>query len=90
VRVLSVVTTRIRWSGLLLLAAITAGPACAQNQERAQNQELTFSLGGIPGQTRSLQGSAGRARISADRSFEITAIVSWGQRSPLSMAKLNL
>jgi len=71
VRVLSVGTTRIRWSGLLLLAAITAGPARAENQERAQNQELTFSLGGIPGQTRSLQGSAGRARISADRSFGI-------------------
>ncbi len=70
-RVLSVGTTRIRWSGLLLLAAITAGPARAENQERAQNQELTFSLGGIPGQTRSLQGSAGRARISADRSFGI-------------------
>ena len=70
-RVLSVGTRRIRWSGLLLLAAITAGPARTQNQERAQNQELTFSLGGIPGQTRSFQGSAGGAQISADRSFGI-------------------
>jgi len=70
-RVLPVGTRRIRWFGLLLLAAITAGPARAQHQERAQNQELTFSLGGIPGQTRSFQGSAGRAQISADRSFGI-------------------
>jgi hypothetical protein len=70
-RVLPVGTRRVRWSGLLLLAAITAGPARAENQERAQNQELTFSLGGIPGQTRSFQGLAGRAQISADRSFGI-------------------
>ena len=57
---------RIRWSGLLLLVtAIVAGPA------RGQNQELTFSLGGIPGQARSFQGSAGTAQISADRSFGI-------------------
>jgi hypothetical protein len=71
VRVSSVGTSRIRWSGLLLLVAITAGPACAQNQEGAYNQELTFSLGGIPGQTRSFQGSAGGAQISADRSFGV-------------------
>jgi hypothetical protein len=58
-------------SGLLLLAAITAGPARAQNQGQAQNQELTFSFGGIPGQTHSFQGSAGSAQISADRSFGI-------------------
>src|SRR5258708_38890578 len=57
---------RIRWSGLLLLvSAIVAGSA------RGQNQELTFSLGGIPGQTRSFQSSAGTAQISADRSFGI-------------------
>ena len=57
---------RIRWSGLLLLvSAIVAGPA------RGQNQELSFSLGGIPGQTRSFQSSAGTAQISADRSFGI-------------------
>ena len=56
----------IRWPGLLLLvSAIVAGPA------RGQNQELTFSLGGIPGQTRSFQSSAGTAQISADRSFGI-------------------
>ena len=62
---------RIRWSGLLLLAAITAWSAQAQNQDPDQKQELTFSLGGIPDQTRSFQGSAGGARISADRSFGI-------------------
>ena len=57
---------RLRWSGLLLLVSvIVAGPA------RGQNQELTFSLGGIPGQTRSFQSSAGTAHISADRSFGI-------------------
>jgi hypothetical protein len=48
-----------------LITATIAGPA------RAQNQELTFSLGGIPGQTRGFQGSAGAARIFADRSFGI-------------------
>ena len=57
---------RIRWSGLLLLVSvIVAWPA------RGQNQELAFSLGGIPGQTRSFQSSAGTAQISADRSFGI-------------------
>lgn len=57
---------RIRWYGLLLLAiAILAGPA------RAQNQDLTFSLGGIPGQTRGFQGSNGSAQISADRSLGV-------------------
>ncbi|HET6929306.1 MAG TPA: outer membrane beta-barrel protein [Candidatus Acidoferrum sp.] len=57
---------RIRWSGLLLLvSAIVAGPA------RGQNQELTFSLGDIPGQTRSFQNSVGTAKISSDRSFGI-------------------
>jgi hypothetical protein len=56
----------IRQSGLLLLVTIfIAGPA------RGQNQELTFSLGGIPGQTRSFQASSGTAQISADRSFGI-------------------
>jgi len=54
------------WPGLVLLVtALVAAPA------RAQNQELTFSLGGIPGQTRSFQGFAGTAQISADRSFGI-------------------
>ena len=65
-RTLSRRARRIRWSGLLLLVSvIVAGPA------RGQNQELTFSLGGIPGQTRSFQSSAGTAQISADRSFGI-------------------
>ena len=54
------------WAGLLLLVTtIIAGPA------RGQNQELAFSIGGIPGQTRNFQGSAGTAQISADRSFGI-------------------
>jgi hypothetical protein len=56
----------IRWSGLpLLVTAIIARPALGQNQE------LTFSLGGIPSQTRSFQASAGIAQISADRSLGI-------------------
>jgi hypothetical protein len=49
----------------LLLMAVTVVPA------KAQNQELTFSLGGIPGQGRGLQGSSGSAQISADRAFGI-------------------
>jgi hypothetical protein len=58
--------THICWPGLVLLViALVAAPA------RAQNQELTFSLGGIPDQTRTFQGSAGTAQISADRSFGI-------------------
>ena len=36
----------------------------------AQNQDLTFSLGGIPGQSRNFQGS-GTAQISADRSLGV-------------------
>ena len=48
-----------------MVTLLLAAPA------RAQNQELTFSLGGIPGQTRTFQGSAGTAPISADRSLGI-------------------
>jgi hypothetical protein len=50
---------------LLFIAATAAVPT------RAQNQEVTFSLGGIPGQSRGLQGSSGSANISADRAFGI-------------------
>jgi hypothetical protein len=51
---------------------MVAVPAGAQTQERSQNQDLTFSLGGIPGQTRSFKSSSvGVAKISADRSFGI-------------------
>ena len=65
-------TKRIRWFRLLFLATATITvPAAAQSQERAPNQDLTFSLGGIAGQTRSFQGSTGRAQISADRSLGI-------------------
>jgi hypothetical protein len=63
---------QILWLGVLFLVIATVTvPARAQSQELGQNQELTFSLGGIPGQTRSFQGSAGAAQISADRSFGI-------------------
>src|SRR5260370_21269665 len=63
---------QILWLGVLFLAvAAVTVPARAQSQEAGQNQELTFSLGGIPGQTRSFQGSTGAAQISADRSFGI-------------------
>jgi hypothetical protein len=63
---------RTRWAGLLLLVAATiAGPVRAQNQAQAQNQDLTFSLGGIPGQTRRFQTSPSAAQISADRSFGV-------------------
>jgi Outer membrane protein beta-barrel domain len=59
-------TMRILWLGLLFLSTVAVTvPA------KAQNQELTFSLGGIPGQTRTFRGSAGTAQISADRSFGI-------------------
>jgi len=63
---------QILWlGGLVLVVAAVTVPARAQSQDSGQNQELTFSLGGIPGQTRSFQGSAGAAQISADRSFGI-------------------
>jgi hypothetical protein len=63
---------QILWLGVLFLVIATVTvPARAQSQEPGQNQELTFSLGGIPGQTRNFQGSAGAAQISADRSFGI-------------------
>ena len=65
-KTLFVRATHICSPGLILLVtALVAAPA------RAQNQELTFSLGGIPGQTCTFQGSAGTAQISADRSFGI-------------------
>jgi hypothetical protein len=65
-KTLFVRATRICWPGLFLLVTVLlAAPA------RAQNQELTFSLGGIPDQMRTFQGSAGTAQISADRSFGI-------------------
>ncbi len=68
-RTFPVGTRRISWFGLFFLAtAIITMPLGAQSQERGANQELTFSLGGIPGQTRSFQGSAGTAQVSADRS----------------------
>src|SRR5258708_16593943 len=71
-RTFPVGTRRISWFGLFFLAtAIITMPLGAQSQERGANQELTFSLGGTPGQTRSFQGSAGTAQVSADRSFGI-------------------
>jgi hypothetical protein len=63
---------RISWLGLFFLASgMVTVPVGAQSQERGANQELTFSLGGTPGQTRSFLGSAGTAQVSADRSFGI-------------------
>ncbi|HET6930553.1 MAG TPA: hypothetical protein VFI45_09555 [Candidatus Acidoferrum sp.] len=65
-RTLLVKAASIRWSALLLLAtALLAKPVLGQNQE------LTFSLGNIPGQTRNFQGSVSTAQISSDRSFGI-------------------
>ncbi|HLZ12191.1 MAG TPA: hypothetical protein VKP58_06360 [Candidatus Acidoferrum sp.] len=65
-RTVTVIARSIRCTGLLLLiSAFAAGSA------RAQNNELTFSLGGIPGQSRTFQNSGGTAQISADRSFGI-------------------
>jgi hypothetical protein len=56
-----------RWIGLLLVGFFTfAFPVLAQNQD------LTFSLGGIPGQSRTFQNSAaGTTQISADRSLGV-------------------
>lgn len=65
-RVSPIGTSGIRWLGLLFLAAFMM-----TGRAEAQNQDLTFSLGGIPGQTRGFQGSAGTAQISADRSLEV-------------------
>jgi opacity protein-like surface antigen len=71
-RALPTNSRQILWLGVLFLAAAAVTvPAKAQSQEPGQNQELTFSIGGIPGQTRSFQGSAGATQISADRSFGI-------------------
>ena len=90
-RVLPVGTRRIRRSGLLLLAAISAGPARAQNQERAQIRSLPFHSAEFPA-----RHAVFKARPAGRKSPRIavleltTAIVSWGQRWPLSTAKLNL
>src|SRR5258707_2427053 len=71
-RTFPVGTRRISWFGLFFLATATITmPVGAQSQERGANQELTFAFGRIPGQTRSFQGSAGTAQVSADRSFGI-------------------
>jgi len=63
------------WIRLVLLfisEVIVTGYARAQSTEHLQSQELTFSLGGISGQTRSLRGSpAETAQIAADRTLGI-------------------
>jgi hypothetical protein len=63
------------WIGLALLfisEVVVIGNASAQSTEPLQSQELTLSLGGISGQTRSLRGSAaGTAQIAADRTLGI-------------------
>jgi len=50
---------------LFLGAGTIAVPA------RAQRHELTFSLGGIPGQARSFKASGSNAQIAADRSLGV-------------------
>lgn len=57
----------VRWLALTLMTFVeVTAPA------HAQKQDLTFSLGGIPGQTRSFQSpTAGSVQISADRSFGV-------------------
>ena len=62
----------IRLALLFISGVIMAGHARAQGTEHLQSQELTFSLGGISGQTRTLRGSpTGTAQIAADRTFGI-------------------
>jgi hypothetical protein len=72
-KTLPVNARRIRWSGLLLLVtAIIARPA------RGQNQELTFSLGGIPSQTRSSRRLPVSHKFPRIAVWELTtATVSW-------------
>jgi hypothetical protein len=64
------------WIRLVLLfisEVMVTGYASAQGTEHLHSQELTFSLGGISGQTRTLRGSlAGTAQIAADRTLGIT------------------
>ena len=63
------------WIGLVLLfisEVVVLENASAQSTEPLQSQELTFSLGGISGQTRTLRGSpAGIVQIAADRTLEM-------------------
>jgi len=66
-RTLTVGARRIFWSGLLLLVtAIIAGPA------QAQNQELTFSLGGIPGQSAPFRTQAAPRKSQRIEALELT------------------
>ena len=63
---------RIRWVLLLISEVVFTGYASAQSTEQLQSQDLTFSLGGISGQTRTLRGSpAGTAQIAVDRTLGI-------------------
>jgi hypothetical protein len=66
---MGILPRRTKWiRGFGLLLSVTASLA---SPARAQNQELTFSLGGIPGQTRGFQSPGSTVQISADRSFGI-------------------
>jgi len=58
-----------RWLAACTLLFIAAATITAP--ARAQNQELTFSLGGIPGQARSFSSSSGTSQISADHSLGV-------------------
>jgi opacity protein-like surface antigen len=62
----------IRLALLFISAGLVTGNASAQSREQLQSQELTFSLGGISGQTRTLRSSPpGTAQIAADRTLGI-------------------
>ena len=66
---------RPTWIRLVLLftaQVIFTAYAGAQSTEHLPSQELTFSLGGIPGQTRTLAASpAATAGIAADRTLAV-------------------
>jgi hypothetical protein len=66
-------TRWIRRFGLLLIAVtVMAGFVGAQTSENVENQDLTFSIGGIGGQTRSLVGPPnGTVQISSDRTLGV-------------------
>jgi hypothetical protein len=68
-----IVHERFRYGGqrTRCLAVLLLPAAIVTASRPSPKARLTFSLGGVPGQTRSFQSSAGRVHISADRSFRI-------------------
>jgi len=82
------------WTRLVLLfisEVMVTGYAGAQSTEHVQSPELTFSLSGISGQTRTLKGSlTGTAQIAADRPSGLTTdIVLLAQGSQRCMERLS-